>query len=314
MFEKLPERARKLNATLIQMWEEGAEEALGEASEIREVTYNATSDSAEGIYLFPQELRGLRKRGKDGGLIVDPAQVYEADIPNEDRYRIIDVKLNDYKHDKIGQYGVIAYQHGVSAATGPVIDLEELIEGADAATALCFDDTPFFGTAHPVDPAKKSSGTWSNKLVRPAGLTFDTFGEAFELMLAFPSSTPNKAAGSKPSHLLVSADYYGMAKDICENEFPSMLQGGRNKWLGENLKPIVVPNWKTRSLWMLADARSKRKRPWVFQERESLQLVPHGIDPNGAMEYERGSLRWITKGMHGVGFGYPTKALLSTKS
>lgn len=312
MFPNLPAKARALNVTLIKMWEDGFEEGALGASAIMDICSIEGSDASENVYLFPQEVRGLRTRGADGALIPDAVQVYEGSTKNADKYRMIDVALNDYKDDKIGQYSVVARDYGMAAATGPVLDMEDLAIGADAATALCYDGTPFFGTAHPVDPVKASSGTWSNKLTKGAGLTFDTFGEVLQSMVKFPSATPGKAAGTMPSHLLVPADYFGMALDICTNEFPSGLAGARNKWIGLGIKPIAVPNW-TRDAWMLADARLSKKRPFVFQEREKVALVPAGIDPDGAVEYERGTLRWIVKGRNGVGFAYPTKAVLVVK-
>lgn len=312
MFPNLPTKARALNATLIKMWEDGFEEGALGVSQIMDVCAIESSDSGEGIYLFPQEVRGLRTRGADGALIPDAVQVYEGTTKNVEKYRMIDVPRIDYLDDKIGQYSVVARDYGVAAATGPVLDMEDLAIGADAATALCYDGTPFFGTAHPVDPVKASSGTWSNKITKGAGLTFDTFGEVLQAMIKFPSATPGKAAGTDPTHLLVPADYYGMALDICANEFPSGLQGARNKWIGLGIKPIKVPNW-SRDAWMLVDARSSKKRPFVFQEREKVALVPSGIDPQGSDEIQRGTLRWIVMGRYGVGFAYPSKATLVVK-
>lgn len=313
MFQNIPAKARALNATLIKMWEDGFEEGALGISEIMEICAIEGSDSAEGVYLFPQERRGMRTRSKANELVVDTSQVYEGSIPNADKYLVIDVPLNDYKDDKIGQYSVVARDHGIAAATGPVIDMEDLVAGADGAGALCYDGTPFFGTAHPVDPTKAASGTWSNKLTKAAGLTFDTFGEVLQAMVKFPSATPGKAAGTMPTHLLIPSDYLGMALDITKNQHPSGLAGAENKWIGLGIKPIVVPNW-TRDMWCLADARSRKKRPFVFQERETSSLVPSGINPDGGMEYERGTLRWISKGRHGVGYAYPSKAVLVVKS
>lgn len=318
MFQKLPDRAQKLNTSLIKAFEAGVDEAFLGVSEVRQIVFDATSEGVDGvdaIYLFPTERRGLRRRGADRSLVPDRPQVYESVVANEDAYLLLDVDLNDYKDDKIKKYDEIAYEWGTAAATGPVIDIEELIEDADGSNALCYDGTPMFSVnSHPVDPLKKSAGTWGNKLVRAAGLTFDTFSEARTAMLQFPSNTPGKAAGSRPSHLLYSPEFEGIAMDITKNERPSQLQGGGNPWIGERIVPVCVPNWKDRSLWMLADARSSRKRPFVFQEREQIQLVPNGIDPEDPAIWERGYLRWIVKGRYGVGYGYPTKALLVTKS
>lgn len=314
MFPNLPTKARALNATLNKMWEEGVQEGPAElgCSDILDICAIEGSDGPENIYLYNGEKRGMYTRGKDGSLVVEATQVYEASVPNVTKYLVIDVPLDEFKDDKIGQYSVVAREHGVRAVSAPIIDVEELFARGDEATALCHDGKPMFATDHPADPSKSGSATWSNKLTKSAGLTFDTFGEVLTAMLKFPSATPGKARGTMPTHLLVTADYFGMAMDICTKQFPSGLAGGENKWLGLKIKPLLVANW-SRDIWSLVDARSKKKRPIVLQEREPIQLVPHGIDPSGAMEFERGTLRWVSNGRHGVGYADPSKAVLVIK-
>lgn len=316
MFPNLPTKARALNATLIKMWEEGVQDGPAEmgCSDILEVCAIEGSDGPSNIYLYNSEKRGMYTRGKDGSLIVEATQVYEASAANVTKYLVIDVPLDEFKDDKIGQYSVVAREHGVRAASAPIIDMEELFSVGDTVTdtSVCFDGKTLFATDHPVDPSKSGSATWSNKLTKSAGLTFDTFGEVLTAMLKFPSATPGKAVGTMPTHLCVPADYFGMAMDICTKQFPSGLQGGENKWLGLKIKPLLVANW-SRDIWSLVDARSKKKRAFILQEREPIQLVPHGIDPNGAMEFERGTLRWVSNGRHVVTAGHPSKAVLVIK-
>lgn len=316
MFPNIPLKARALNAKLVKMWRDGFEQGSLGTSQIMDVCRIVGSDSGEVVYLFPQELRGMRTRANGTNeLIADAFNVYEASVANKDRYRVLDVPLNDFKNDKIGQFSGVASMLGKAAASGPVIDAEELIAGGDVlATATCYDGKALFATDHPTDPTKAGSAAWANKLVQAGGLTIDNFGVALAAMSAFPSATPGKAVGSRPSHLVVTSDYEGIGIDICTSRFPSGLAGAENKWIGLGLELIVVPNWTARSMFCLFDARDPDERAVVFQEREPMQLVHNGIDPDGAMEYERGALRWISKGMNGVGAGIPHKALLSVKS
>ncbi|MFO0588831.1 MAG: Mu-like prophage major head subunit gpT family protein [Polyangiaceae bacterium] len=315
MFPNIPAKARALNAKLVKMWKEGFDQGSLGTSQIMDVARMVPADSGENVYLFPQELRGMRTRAAGSNeLIPDAYNVFEASILNKDRYRVLDVPLNDFKNDRIGQYSGIAASLGKTAASGPFIDLEELVENGDVlASAPCYDQKALFATDHPVDPTKAGSPAFANKIVQSGGLTIDNFGLALAVMTAFPSATPGKAVGSRPSHLAVSSGYEGVAIDVCKSRFPTGLQGAENKWLGLGITPIVVPNW-SREMFVLFDARDPDERAIIFQEREPLALVPNGIDPNGAMEYERNALRWIVKGQNGVGAGIPHKALLSVKS
>lgn len=315
MFQNIPPKARALNAKLIKMWKAGFDVGSLGSSPIMDVCRIVGSDSGENVYLFPQELRGMRTRAKNSNeLIPDAFQVYEASVLNQDRYRVIDVPLNDYRNDKVGQYEGIATSLGKTAASGPVIDAEELIAGGDVyATAPCYDGKALFATDHPTDPSVAGSTAWANKLVQAGGLTLDNFALSLAAMTAFPSATPGKAVGSRPSHLAVYPGYEGIGTDICTSRFPSGLAGAENKWLGLKLQLVVVPNW-TREMYCLFDARDPDERAVVFQEREPMHIIANGIDPDGVIEYERNALRWVSKGQNGVGAGIPHKALLSVKS
>jgi len=313
-FDNLVVKANALNNRLIKMYEAGTAEP-DDVSDVMKVAYLVGPEQAgDTVYLFAPERRGWHKRARDTNeIIVDRPQIYEAVLANDDRYLVIDVALNDFKDDKIEKYDVVARDLGTAAVTGPAIDLEELMIVADDAAALCYDGKPLFATDHPVNPSKSSSGTWANKFVKPAGLTYDTFGQVFQSFLKFPSQTPGKVAGSQPSHLLVGPNDWIMANDICFNEKPSGLQGANNPWTKFGIQPMLVANW-TRDAWMMLDARKPTKRAFVFQEREAAQMVPSGIDPNGALEWERNTLRWIVKGRSAPGYGYPQRGALVVKS
>lgn len=313
MIEMVPTRAIALNATLVQLWDEGIGEGVSKASDILDLCAFNPSDSKEVIYTFCPEIRALRRRAKGSNeTIIDPVNLYDASLENEDFYRFFDVGLNDYNDDKIGRYSSVAHHFGVLAGTGPANEVETVISGGNAATALCYDGLPFFSTAHLVDPSVASSATWSNYITKAAGLTLDTFGEGYQAMEEIPSAD-GKAAGTEPTHIVVPPKYRGVATDIATLEYPTGLNGAANKWKGLGLKVMVVKNWKDLDIWMLADCGSSRQRPFVFQEREKVQMRPLYINPDGGWERSNRRMRWSTEGRFAAGYGYPTKAMLFHK-
>lgn len=316
MFEMIPSKARALNAKLIHAFDEGMEGGIEEkgCSRIMDVCAIESSDGGENIYLLASEQRGLYGRGTDGSLRVVPPSVSNVSVVDEERGLVLRVSTRDLRNDKIGQYSVVARDLGVRAASDPVLALEDMAAAGD--TLLGPGGVPFFGN-HKADLSDNSSPTYANKFAKGAGLTFDTFGEVLQAMMKYPSATAGKAVGAMPTHLLVPTDYFGMALDICKNDLPSGLQGAKNKWLGLGIEPIVVKNW-TRDMWMLVDARSKKKRPFVFQERLKITFAPSdlngGIDSPGSAAVQRGYYDWVCHGEHGVGFLYPETAALVLKS
>ena len=316
MIEMIPTKARALNAKLVKAFDEGMSNGIEEkgCSRIMDVCAIETSDGGEVVYLLAAEQRGLYKRGADGALHVESPKVSEVSVTDEERGLIVRVSTKDLRNDKIGQYVVVTRDLGVRAASDPILCVEEMAEKGD--TLLGPGGVAFFGT-HKADLTDNSSSTYSNKIVKGSGLTIDTFGEVLQTMLKFPSATPNKSAGSMPSHLLVPADYFGVGLDITTKQYPSGLQGAENKWLGLGIKLILVQNW-SRDMWMLVDARSQKKRPFVFQERSKITFAPSelngGIDTPASAAWQRGYYDWVCGGEHGVGFLYPETAVMVTKS
>lgn len=317
--EKVPTKAIALSATLVHLWDDGIQEGVDTASEILDLCYLAPVDGPEGVYTFAPELRGLRKRlkGSNGKAVdettIDPVNLYDASLTNDDFYRFFDVGLNDFQDDKIGRYNVLAHQFGVLAGSQPANEAEDVIAGADAATAICYDGLPFFSASHLIDPSKSASGTYSNRVAKSAGLTLDTFGEGLQAFEEVPSDD-GKAANNFITHLCVPPKYRGIALDITENTHPAGLSGATNKWAKYGIKVLVIPNWKDKDQWMIADTRSSRRRPFVYQEREKARMRALYINPDGGWERTNRVLRWSIEARGACGYGYPRKAMLFPKS
>lgn len=318
MFQVIPSAARALNAKLVKMFEAGLDEgpdAYG-CSEIFDVTRTVQGSGGKSIFMHVSARRGLPRRVKGTNTETYQApKVHTASVETSEPIARIQVPLLDFKHDQIGEFESLAYEAGVEAATSPIINLEELAEAGDAAGATAYGDgVPFFSASHPVDKDVVGSPTWSNKLTQAGGLTIDNYGTAIAAMIAFPSATTKKSFGARPTHLLVSPSYVGIGKDLTESRLPSGLAGAENKWLNYGIKLIVVPNWQTRDMWMLCDARSSMDRPLIYVEEKKIQFMPVAINPDDPMVISRGYLEWMVYGEDAVQYGRPHRALLSVKS
>lgn len=313
--ELTPPIAREMNVTLVSLYEEGAVDAVesgltGVDSDVLELCFMAPNDTSEGVYLFPSRDFGMRQRpeGTDER-IIDAVDLYEHRIRNIDWYRTIGVRLNDWNDDKIGRYKAVFYQLGNAGALAQPRAVQSAIQAAK--TTLCYDGVPLLSTSHPVKPGASGGTTYSNLLTQSAGLTFDTFGEAFAKMMAFPIEDGHTAR-SMPTHLVIPPEYIGIGLDICTNANPSGLQGGANPWLGR-VKLKVVQDFAGTLEWGLVDNRSRLEKPFVLQDRETIQLRQI-TDPSSPIVFLQRQMLYSNDGRFNVGVGYPTKIIWSKKS
>lgn len=303
-------KAEALNKSLHKMFLDGVESAKKAISQIMDVVYVTNSDGPSGVYILAETLSAFRDRDDSDAMIADPVTAHEVEVTNARKYRRVHVPLPDLLDDRIGKYELKTRQFGRLAVTGPVFDMEKFAE--KAATTICHDGVALCATNHPRDPHTSGSPTWSNKLTQAGGLTIDNFGVSLAAMRKFPDADGNPL-GSAPTHILVSADSEGLAMDIAKSRFPSGLQGAENKWLGLGLEVIVVKSWTT-DHYMLIDASDEVERPFIFQEREPVQMVDICTDPRSQWAIDKDCLAWAVMGRYGLGVGYPSKVLLSVKS
>lgn len=301
-------KAAALNTSIHKAWSEGNADALKRISNIMDVAYMTQSDGPEGVYVMTDTISVLRDRDDSDAQISDVVQSYETTVTNKRKYRRFDVPLVALADDKVGQYAMRARKLGKLVITGPALDMEAFCENADSFT--CFDGAAFFSASHPTNKMVNGSPTWSNKIVKGGGLTFDTFQEGLLAMRKFPDAD-GKPIGSEPTHLLVPSDWELIANEIAKSVLPSGGSGGGNKVSTSlpDLKVVVVKSW-TKSQWMLVDASDEIERPFIFQEREPVELVDICTDPKSQWAIDHDFLAWGVQGRYGMGVLYPTKAAL----
>ena len=315
--ELTPNIARELNITLVALWEEGAAEVVpqdmgpGLETDLSDMFYAAPSESTTNVYTFVAKSFEMRKRpaGTDER-VIDAIDLYEARLTNEDVYKTIGVRLNDWNDDKIGRYSAVFYQLGKASALSLPRMREDAIRQAKT-TIHDLDGVPLLSTQHPRRPGT-SGNNWSNLLTQAAGLTFDNFAAAWRAMVTFPDED-GKAAGSLPTHIVVTPRNIGPALDIVTNEYPSTLQGGRNPWFGRGLKIKVVPNLDDLDEWGLVDNRWPKEKAFVEQVREPIQLRSI-TDPSSPYVLLGRQLIFSNDGRQATGFGHPSRIIWSKKS
>lgn len=301
---------RELNVTVVTMFDKGVSNAAALMSDVLRLFGEETSDSAENVYFYPDSDFSLNKVPKGTDMITfEGVSTFEHRIGNEWYARGISIDLRDYLNDKIGRYRQIFRTTGMTVGLHPSRTAEATI--ANSETLICYDGKPLIATDHPIDPKDPSKGTWSNKLVQPAGLTFTTFAAAMAAMAKFPYSD-GKSAGAKPTYLVVGTQYQDIGWDIANNPLPAGGSGGGNPWKGR-VELLVIPNL-TEDAWFLVDTRIEGEMPWILQEREPLQLRELQTDPQDPKVRESYQLRWLIDGSVVAGVGEPRRVLKSVKS
>jgi phage major head subunit gpT-like protein len=313
-----PAVVRELNQRLVMMFDLGAGDAAKRSSPVMELCYVDTSDTAQNVYTLVDSDFQLRDRGDSAEMIVDGVKLYEAALKDGKKYKIIQVDLDKLEDDKVGQYKAVFYKLGMTQALGPTRLVEDTMlaatstaPGGNNGQPGNYDGVPLISTAHPVRPFDAGSPTWANKLVRGAGLTFATFQEAYAAMENFPSEDGRiGGAGSKATILVTHAGNRQIANDICSGALPFGQQGGGNPWKGE-IRPMIVPFLSTDANFSfeLIDDRSSLERPYIYQERRALRLVPLFSSHEDSVVMKTRKLEWMVDGRLGAGYGYANKVI-----
>jgi phage major head subunit gpT-like protein len=295
------------------MFDMGASDAAKRASDVIDLSYVSTSDTAQNVYTLVDTDFALRDRSDSAEVIVDGVKLYETRIKDGKKYKMIEVDLDAFDDDKVGQYNGVFYRLGQAQALGPSRLMEDTILASEvAAPGGNYDGVPLISTAHPVKPFEGGSATWANKLVISAGLNINTFAQAYAAFQAFPGED-GRPLNNTPTVLMVDPGYRQIANDICFSDRPQGGQGGGNAWQGL-VRPMFVPQLATADGWYLADDSSTLERPWIFQERRALRMIPLFSSHEDPAVLKSRKLGWLVDGRIGAGYGYANRVLKVTKT
>lgn len=305
---------RELNVQLVTMFDMGAADGAKKASDVIDIAYQSTSDTAENVYTLVDTDFALRDRADSTEVVVDGVKMYEVRLADGKLYKMIEVDLDAFEDDKVGQYKGVFYKLGMTQALGPSRLMESTILAAEtvSTTGGNYDGVALISTAHPVKPYESGSATWANKLVKAAGLTVTTFGEAYAAFQLFPGEDGHPL-NNTPTVVMCDSNYRAIANDICFSDRPTGGQGGGNAWQGL-VRPMFVPRLASADGWYLADDSSALERPFIFQERRPLRLVPLFASHEDPAVIKSRKLGWIVDGRIGAGYGHANRILKVTKS
>ncbi len=308
-----PRVVQELNVLLVSMFDMGAGDAAKKASDVLDLAYVNTSDTAENAYTIVDTDFALRDRADSAEVIVDGVKLYETRVKDGKKYKLIEVDLDAFDDDKVGQYKGVFYRLGMAQALGPSRLMEDVILASEvAAPGGNFDGVPLISTAHPVKPFEGGAATWANKLVISAGLNINTFAQAYSAFQKFPGED-GRPQNNTPTVLMVDPDNRQIAWDICYSDRPQAGSGGGNSWKGQ-IRPMIVPQLSTADGWYLVDDSSSLERPWIFQERRPLRMIPLFSSHEDPHVIKSRKLQWIVDGRIGGGYGYASKVLKVTKT
>ena len=304
---------RELNVMLVSMFDMGAGDGAKQATDVIDLAYTSTSDTAENAYTIVDTDFALRDRADSTEVVIDGIKMYEVRLADGKKYKCIEVDLDAFEDDKVGQYKGVFYKLGMAQALGPSRLMEDTILAAEVAvTGGNFDGVALISTAHPVKPFESGSATWSNKLTKAAGLTFTTVGEAYAAFQLFPGED-GRPLNHTPKVLVCDPNYRAIANDICYSDRPTGGAGGGNAWQGL-LRPMFVPRLASSDGWYLADDSSSLERPFIYQERRALRLIPLFASHEDPAVIKSRKLAWIVDGRIGAGFGHANRVLKVVKA
>lgn len=304
---------RELNVLLVSMFDMGATDGAKTASDVVDLAYQSTSDTTENAYTMVDTDFALRDRGDSAEVIVDGIKMYETRLKDGKKYKMIQVELDAFEDDKVGQYKGVFYKLGMTQALGPSRLMEDtLIAAETVAPGGNFDGVALISAVHPVKPFETGTATWANKLIKPAGLTIDTFAEGYATFQTFPGED-GRPLNHTPTVLAVEPKYRQIAWDICFSDRPQAGQGGGNSWKGL-VRPMVIPALGGIDGWYLADDSSPFERPLIYQERRALRLIPLFASHDDPAVVKSRKLEWIVDGRIGGGYGHANRIMKVTKA
>jgi phage major head subunit gpT-like protein len=215
-----------------------------------------------------------------GERVVNNVSAREYTIKNKDYEDTIALKRNDVKDDQIGLYTPALDMLGQQARLWPDQLISSLIQSGAAATALSFDDQPFFSSTHPQNLDAQGGAVESN-IFTAMPLTAANFAAVVAAMMTF-TGEDGQPLGVNPTMLMVPPALAMTARTILNAEIiatpVSLPGGGAGAAMQSNVlkgtadllvNPYLAANPTT---WYVLDT-SKPIKPFVFQLREAPQFT-----------------------------------------
>ncbi len=263
------------------------------------------STSRQNTYAWMAKLPTLREWV--GERVVNAISAYSYSILNKDFELTMELDRNDILDDQYGVFTPVSEEMGRAARKWPDQLMVKLLqEGDDLKKGLCFDETPFFSTKHPLDKYEPSSPVQQNLYDLP--LTPDNYAKVRANMMGYLGEDA-LPLGVNPRLLVVAPALEQMARQILHADFIAPEYYGDMKQVGTNsnlLKGtadvLVVPELaREPGAWYLLDT-SRAVRPFIFQLRQAPNFVQY-TDPKSEAVFRRKKFTYGVDARGNAGYG-----------
>lgn len=206
--------------------------------------------------------RLLKMRKWDGPRLIQNLDTHAYLLENDPYETTVGVKKWDIQDDQVGVFAPVVQEMGRVGAKWPDQTLKSVLQAG--TTQNCFDGTPFFGNAHPLDPA----GNQSNNFPTTA-LTSGNWATVRATMRSY-TGEDGEPLGVEPSLLVVPPQLEDTANTIVTAEFGT--SGASNVQRGQARVLVINEFANQPDTWYVADTSSPIK-PLVWQLRQAIQFA-----------------------------------------
>lgn len=281
----------------------------------------APSGTTQNTYAWMAKIPTLRKWL--GERQAQNVQAYSYTIVNDDYELTMKLDRNTIEDDQFGLYNPVIDDMGQQSRKWPdylVADLMMAGDGNLANTALAasqtigFDGVTYYNVAHPVDPKKAGSATYSNLLTTTA-LSVDNYQIARAQFATFKGED-GKPFGIRPDTLTVPAQLEHIGNTILKADFVGFSPvagktavGSTSNVLKGTSELVVLDELAARATEWYLHVTKRAIKPFVHQLRKAPEFV-YFNQPNSESVFNR---REFVYGVHARGAAGYSLPFLSLK-
>jgi hypothetical protein len=311
----IPSNLRALHAQVLVIFDESKNAAEADIRSMYEgekrqtvldLVRSVTGDTAKMEFAIPT-MAARPGDVQDGAMpVFTPGAASVSNVALPTGY-LIEIHHSDLRDDRFGMLQASIQEAAAEAVAWKYTTIAQQLP--DGLTKLTIDGKSYFATDHHVNLANANGGSFSNKLT--LALTADNFATARTAFRRIPRENGLPRYDNNPDTLIVSAKNETAAENIVAN--PTLFGGAANP-NKDKAKIIVVPEWDLlgggtyEDAWMLAKTSSSMKKPFVWNEREPLNITYIGAKtgPKPGLTHQ-----WMVYGEMSLSFLDPRLAIWS---
>ena len=276
-----------------------ATKAASQTSLAATLAVRVPSMKGSEIYTWLNNLPGMREFVGERNIKNVSATGWE--IYNKKWESTIEVSREDVERDSIGQYSVLAQEHGASCASQPDKVLIELL--VNGFTNKCYTGKAFFGSNHqPVAKGNKFTN------VTDAPLSREAFRAARTAMLSIKNEADDNWVAGTDLVLVVPPALESVAESIVAMK---TLDGGAQNPDYQKARVEMVPRLAGNdTMWFLIE-NGRTIKAFAFQEEVPLEFNEI-TDPKSDHVFKNDSFLFGAYARNNLGYLFPQLAFGST--